>query len=166
MESSELSLFVECHEFVCTIETRSVERLVLSHDVVVVTRDGAVPVVQVAARNYASFNLGRLLGMPPTIGASVLVNTVVDGAPLALCFDTGPCLVVRAPPVTVKLQSGLFNARRRAIVAAFEVPAAMRSRARSPVGLTLAVEELITAAEREAAASSLRAVARLVASAP
>ena len=166
MVNRELCLFVECHDFVCTIETRSVERLVLSDEVVLVTREGAVPVVQVAARSYASFNLGRLLGMPPTAGASVLVNAVVDGAPLALCFETGACLVVRAPPPSVKLQPGLFNARRRAIVAGFEVPVAMRSTARSPVGLALAIEELITAAEREAAASSLRAVARRVASAP
>jgi hypothetical protein len=166
MDRPELSLFVECHEFVCTIDTRSIERLVLPYEVIPVSRDGPVPVVQVGSRAYASFNLGRLLAMRPTQGASILVRTVFGGIELPLCFETGPCLVVRAPEPTVKLLGGLFNARRRAIGAAFVLPAAMAVPGRSPVGLTVDLDELVTAAERDSAARSLRELALPVATAP
>jgi hypothetical protein len=165
MDTPELSLFVECHDFVCTIDTRAIERLVLPYEVSLVSREGAVPVVQVGQRNYASFNLGRLLGQPPTHGASVLLRTVFGGAELPLCFETGPCLVVRPPEPNVKVLSGLFNARRRAISAAFQLPEAMRVAGRSPVGLCIEIDELITAAERDSAATSLRSLSLPVASA-
>lgn len=165
MDTPELSLFVECHEFVCTIDTRSVERLVLPDEVSLVRHDGAVPIVRVGNRNYASFNLGRLLGQPPTHGASVLLRAVFGGVELPLCIETGPCLVVRPPEPNVKLLSGLFNARRRAVTAAFELPPAMRARGRSPVGLSIEIDELVTAAERDSAATSLRSPSLPVASA-
>lgn len=165
MDTPELSLYVECHEFVCTIDTRSIERLVLPYEVALVTREGAVPVVRVGSRNYASFNLGRLLGQPPTHGASILLRTVFGGVELPLCFESGPCLVVRPPDPNVKLLAGLFNARRRAISAAFELPAAMRASGRAPVGLAIEVDDLLTAAERDSAATSLRSLSLPVASA-
>jgi hypothetical protein len=164
MEQPELSLYVECHEFVCTIDTRGLERLVLPYEVRSVKSDGVVPVVEVGGRNYASFNLGRLLGMPPTHGSSILVRTVFGGAELPLCFETGSCLVVRPAEPTIKLASGLFSARRRAIVSAFPLPIAMRIGRRSPVGLTLEVDELVSAAERDSAAGVLRAMPSQVAS--
>ena len=165
MDIPELSLFLECHDFVCTIDTRAIERLVLPYEITLLSRDGAVPVVQVGQRNYASFNLGRLLGQPPTHGASVLFRTVFGGVELALCFETGPCLVVRPPEKNVKVLSGLFNARRRAISAAFDLPEAMRAAGRSPVGLCIEIEELVTAAERNSAAASLRSLSLPLASA-
>jgi hypothetical protein len=153
-----LSLFVLCHEFVCTIDTGAVERLVLPYEVEPVGREGAVPVVKVGEQRYASFNLGSLLGLAPTHGAAVLVRTVFGGVQLPLCFETGPCLVVRPPEPQIKLLAGLFNARKRAITAAFEVPEAMRAVGRAPVGLTLSIDELVTAAERDSASLSLRAL--------
>lgn len=164
MDQPELSLYVECHEFVCTIDTRAVERLVLAYEIKPVSGDGVVPIVQVGSRMYASFNLGRLLGMRPTHGSGVLVRTVFGGAELPLCFETGPCLVVRPAEPTIRLASGLFNARRRAIVSAFPLPLAMLSAGRSPVGLTLVLEEVVSAAERDSAAGSLRALSSQVAS--
>lgn len=161
MEKVELSLFVECHDFVLTIDTRSIERLVLPYEIVPLGHEGPIPVVEVGGRNYASFNLGRLLGMPPTHGASILVRSVFGGHELPLCYETGPCLVVRPPERAVKLAAGMFNARRRAIVGGFPLPAVMAAPRRSPVGLTLALDELLTAAERDSASSCLRSAPAL-----
>lgn len=157
METQELSLFVECHEFLCSFDTRSLERLVLPEDVSPFGTDPAHPMVKVAGRIYASFNLGLLLGLPPTEGASVLVRAVLGGSELPLCFETGACLVVRPPEPTTRLVKGLFQSRRRALTAAFAVPPAMRRPGRSPVGLSLDIVELLSAKERESAARALRA---------
>ena len=163
MEKTQLSLYLECHEFVCTLDTRTIERLVLPYEVTSVRSEGVVPVVRVGGQHYATFNLGRLLGMPPTHGASILVKAVFAGAELPLCFDTGPCIVVRPAEPTIALNAGLFSARRRAIVSAFPLPSGMLIGGRSPVGLTLALDELLSAAERDSAASSLRAMPSQVA---
>lgn len=160
METQELSLFVECHEFLCSVDTRAIERLVLPEDVVVLSsKEGSIPVVQVGGRPYAFFNLGVLLGLPPTRGASVLIRTVFGGAELPLCFETGTCLVVRSPEPATMFVPGLFKARRRAFASAFTVPPTMRRAGRALVGLSLDIGELASAKERESAASALRAIA-------
>jgi hypothetical protein len=156
MNAPALSLFVECHAFVCSLSTEAIERLVLPHEVTPLASSGAVPLVQVGGRTYASFNLGRLLRLPPTTGASVLVRARFAGAEIPLCFETGPCLVVQRPEVSTPLTGGLFNANRRAFQGAFSLPLSMRMAGRSPVGLALDIEELASATERESAATSLR----------
>lgn len=167
MEKTELSLFVECHEFVCAIDTRSIERLVLPSEVTSVSSgEGSIAHATIGNRTYATFNFGRLLGLPPTHGASILVRTVFGGVELPLAFETGPCLVVRPSEDSVKLPPGLFNARRRALVGAFALPAGMGRPGRSPVGLRIELDELLTAAERDSAAAALRSSPQAVASAP
>ncbi len=166
MEKTELSLFVECHEFVCSIDTKSIERLVLPSEISPLAGEGNIARVQVGNRIYATFNFGRLLGLPPTHGASILVRTVFGGVELPLAFETGPCLVVRSSEESVKLPSGLFNARRRALVGAFGLPAGMARIGRAPVGLRIELDELLTAAERDSAAAALRSTPQPAASAP
>ncbi len=155
MDRAELSLFVECHAFVCAVSTRAIERLVLPHEVARLEGSGPVPLVRVGGGVYASFNLGKLLRLAPTSGASVLMRARHAGAELPLCFETGPCLVVQQAEVATALSAGLFHAKRRVFRGAFSLPPSMRVAGRSPVGLTLDIEELARA-EHESAASSLR----------
>ena len=110
-EKQRLGLLFECHRFVFNLDIGSITRIVLSEELKELTSQSGTRVVEVGGEAYASFNLGRLLGLAPTIGAGVLVSS---GGTLRFCLETGPCLLVRTPPRMIPLGPGLFRARRQA----------------------------------------------------
>lgn len=146
----QLSLFVACNEFVFAVDVRAIERLVLAEEITYL--GGSTPSVQVGRRRYMPFNLGALLELPPTSGASILVSTLCAGAELSFSLETGPCLFVRPQEGTTPLPGSLLRARHRALSAAFALPEALRRGDRAPVGFVLNVDALLSAAERDAAA--------------
>lgn len=146
----QLHLYVACHEFAFSIDVRSIERLVLPDEVTVAP--GGSAAVQVGRQRYAPFNLGRLLEMPDTRGATVLARTLVAGTEVAFALETGPCLLVRSQERAHRIAAGIFRGRRRALSGAFVLPEGLRAPGRAPVGFILDLDQLLDVAEREAAA--------------
>jgi len=157
----ELCVVLACHDLVCALPARWVDRLVLPAEVasVATSADAAVALVLAGERQLAAWNLGTLLGLPPLGTAWVLLRIPFRGSELPIALHTGACLVVQPLPPALALPPGAFRARPHAISGAF---ASTRVRGRapaSPVGLWIDPSRLFTDDELAAAASALGASA-------
>jgi hypothetical protein len=137
----ELGVIVSCHDMVCAIATRWVERLVLPEDVVELGPN----LVNVAGTRYAAWDLGERLGLSPLRAAWVLMRV-----PMPIALRTGPCLVVEPLPERIELPPLLFVSRRGAVAGVF---ASKRWHDEALFGLELDVDHLWTPAELAASAT-------------
>lgn len=154
-DKQRLGLLFTCNDFVFNLDIAAVERLVLGDELVEASSSDGTRIVTAGGKAYAAFNFGRLLGLPPSHGAGVLIRTVYAASELRFCLETGPCLLIRPEARMVPLGPGLFRGRRRALVGAFIVPEEVRQ-AHAPIGFSLGIDALLTTAERGAAAKALQ----------
>ncbi len=169
----EICVFIRCHGHVLAIPTLQVERLMLYDEV---TRQVTVPskmsapgsapirtVVAVGTEYYASWDLGRMLGLAPLQSAWVLLKVPFLGGVVPLALKTGQPLAVQPLKSTVALPPGAFRSRRAALSRAFaatEVPVGLGD---ALVGLYVNMTRLWTPSELEVSAA---AVAEVEAQAP
>jgi hypothetical protein len=153
----ELCVVTACHQWVCALPARWVERLVVPHEVAIVASQQRAPSVLVGERQYGAWNLGTLLGLPPLGAAWVLLRLPYGDRELPIALNTGACLVVQALPPATALPPGAFRARPGAIAGAFAT-VGMRGRAtQAALGLWLDPTRLLTADELAASVSALAA---------
>jgi hypothetical protein len=171
--AAELAVVVACHNLVCALPVRHVERLFLREEVELrapAHRRPAAPaarlpqVVYASGEPFAAWNLGSLLELPPVSTAWVLMRIPVPrggepdpGPPVAIALRTGPCLVVQPMPAAAALPPGLFRARGEGIVSAFATSQLRGKRPEAALGLSLDPTRLLAHAELERSRAAVAA---------
>jgi hypothetical protein len=161
--ATQLCVVLACHHLVCALPIRAIDRLALP-DAVERAPGRAGPlappeVVRFGEQVCAAWDLGVMLGLPPAQGAWVLLQALLDGAPIPLALRTGPCFSVRGVRPLAGLPPGIFRARRTALTSGFTVTALKGVRAAAQlghVGLWLEPALLWDPLELEASAAALR----------
>jgi len=166
--ATELCVVLACHHLICALPIRSVDRLALPDAAQplpaprrsrAARTTGAVPapaVVRLGEQDWASWDLGVLLGMGPAQGAWVLLRAPLDGGEVALALRTGPCFSVQGLRRLSSLPPGVFSARRTALAGTFATAAVKGPRARAEVGLWIEPARLWEPLELAASAAALR----------
>src|SRR5207247_1093431 len=93
----ELCVVTACHDLLCALPVRWVERLLLPQEVATVVTAAPKPwsLLLVGERQLAAWNLGTLLGLAPLTAAWVLLRVPHRGGELSIALNTGACLVVQ-----------------------------------------------------------------------
>jgi len=139
-EPRELCVVLACHQLVCVLPARWIERLVMPDEVAsiapVSAEAHAPPLVLVGEKHFAAWNLGVLLGLAPLDAAWVLLRVPHKGATLPIALHTGACLVVQPLAPGVSFPAGAFRARPGAVVSALPT-SAIKSRLAVDLALCL-----------------------------
>jgi hypothetical protein len=161
-EHRELCVILACHDLVCALPVRWIERLILPDEVAIIaggrqTVEAATrtwQVILVGEQRYAACNLGTLFGLAPLQAAWALLRVPHRGVDLPIAVQTGPCLVVQALAPGVPLPTSLF-ARRAGCIAAVFPTKIVRSALPLPLGLWLDPSRLWAESELDAAQVAL-----------
>ena len=167
----ELCVVLACHDLVCALPIRSVERLALPRDLEPVPSrrrpdaklgPGAIPppaVMRLGAESWAAWDLGLMLGLAPAQGTWVLLRAPLDGGQVPLALRTGPCFAVQGVRPLAALPPGIFQARRAALAGTFaSAGGAVKGRVPAQVGLWIEPARLWEPLELAASAAALREV--------
>jgi hypothetical protein len=166
--SAGLRLFLRCHGALFALDTRTIERVVLSEDVRALARPSLrapesaaqadLPPVRVGGTAYAAWDLARLLGLPEVGTAFVLLRGAGSRGSLPLALRTGPCVNVSGlSAVAVRLPEDLFHARTAALRAVFPIEV-REGEGGSRVGYELALDDLWSPAELAFSEATLAAL--------
>jgi hypothetical protein len=156
----DLSVFFSCHQFVISIPTRRVERLMLADEVRVCrprAGAGAVPVVQSGNVKFAAWNLGRMVELPVVKGAWILLRLTHEGAELPMALGVGRCLFVGPQRQATALPPGAFKDRRSALWATFPTAAVSDRLGEAQMGFCLDPLRLWKRTELEQSAAAILA---------
>ena len=87
----ELCVVTACHDLLCALPVRWVERLLLPQEVATVVTAAPKPwsLLLVGERQLAAWNLGTLLGLAPLTAAWVLLRVPHRGGELSIALNTG-----------------------------------------------------------------------------
>ena len=158
-KAAEPSVILACHEYVVSMATRRVERLVLADEVEVAPAkaagQGNVQVVRVGKSRYAAWNLGRMFELNPLKGSWVLLKIPHAGAELPMALAVGRCLLVSPVKDVTPLPPGVFRARRSALWGAFPCASIQGKLGGALMGLCLDPLRLWTREELEKSAAAL-----------
>jgi len=160
-EPRELCVVISCHQLVCALPARTIERLVLPDEVTILAPDPETPrthswdIALVGEERYAACNLGALLAVPPLEAAWVLLRVRHKGGLVPIALQTGPCLIVQKLGAGVPLPSGAFRARSGAITSVFPTTLLANRGVAADVGLWLDPSHLWVESELDAAAGAL-----------
>ncbi len=156
----DLCVFFSCHNYMFSIPSRRVERLVLSDDVKVCrSRSGSVsiPVVRSGQTKFAAWNLGRMVELPTCKGSWILLRISHAGAELPLALCVGACLLVAPIQETTPLPPGVFRGRHSALWATFETTSVSARLGKTSMGLCLDPLRLWSRKELDESAAALLA---------
>jgi hypothetical protein len=151
----ELCVVTACHGLVCALPAKWVERLVLPAEVAAVAATTAAPLVLVGERQYAAWNLGTLLELPPLADAWALLRVPHGGHDLPIALSMGTCLVVQRLPKATPLPAGAFRARAGALSGAFATVGVRGRATTAALGVWLDPSRLFSDDELAACARAL-----------
>lgn len=148
---------MRCHGALLALDTRTIERVVLSEEASPLVRpdlaaprspgEADLPPVRVGPTTYAAWDLARMLGLPEARTSYVLLRRPGSRGSLPLALRTGPCVNVSdLSPVTVRLPGDLFRARTSALRAVFPLEGRPETGG-AQVGFDLSLDELWSPAE-------------------
>jgi hypothetical protein len=163
-----LRLFVRCHGALLALDTRTIERVVLSEEACALVRpdlaapapagEADLPPVRVGTTTYAAWDLARMLGLPEVRTSYVLLLHPGPRGSLPLALRTGPCVNVSdLSPATVRLPEDLFRERASALRAVFPLEGRPETSG-TRVGFELSLDALWSPAEIAFAEATLAAL--------
>ena len=161
-EPRDLCVVLACHQLVCAVPARWIERLVRPEEVASIAAPASPdrhrpPLVLVGERHFAGYNLGTLLGLAPLDGAWLLMRVPHKQDEIPIALHTGTCLVVQHLAPGVAFPGGVFRARAGAIVSAFPARS-IKGRVAAEIAFWLDPARLWSDDELAGAAAALEAV--------
>lgn len=153
-------VYFECQHHVFATSISAIEQLVLADEVKrlrtrAAATTTAVPVVQVATRRYAAWNLGRMLELNASSSAWILLRIQHAGAELPLAVAVDRCLMVGPERQVTPLPPSMFRLRSNAMSGVFAADDFETDGVAAVAGFCMKPEALWTDAELETSAASL-----------